>query len=104
MSEDFSASIHRVAKRGLIVCEGELDMDAAEELRRAADEALADEPLALHLDCRGVSFIDSIGLRALAHTEAICRDRGIPVSLAASEPMRRVIDALGGIPAISFAS
>ena len=95
MGSRFSAKVVPVAGRALITCEGELDMDSADRLRGAVDEALAGHPVALHLDCGAVTFMDSIGLRALIHTDELCRARGIPLMITASDPVRRIVETVG---------
>ena len=104
MGSSFSAKVVPVAGRALITCEGELDMDSADRLRRAVDDALAAEPVALHIDCAEVTFIDSIGLRALIHTDELCRARGIPLMIIASDPVRRIIEMVGAALEISAPS
>ena len=95
MGSSFSAKVVPVAGRALITCVGELDMDSADRLRGTVDEALAGEPVALHIDCGEVTFIDSIGLRALIHTGELCRARGIPLKITASDPVRRIAETVG---------
>lgn len=104
MGRSFSATVARIGNRALVTCEGELDVDSAEQLRAAVEEALAVGPLGLHVDCSRVSFIDSIGIRALMHPMELCRHRGTRrITVTKSEPMQRLLDTLGEVPRISVA-
>lgn len=44
---------------------GELDMSTAEVLSERVEQQLSDRPAALRLDLRGLTFMDSSGLRLL---------------------------------------
>jgi len=95
LAPTFTVSVLEEDEEPNVVCAGEFDMAVAERFREAVDEALAAQPKRLHFDCDGVTFIDSLGLRALMHTESRCRDNGIAMTIAMSPSMRRLFDAVG---------
>jgi anti-anti-sigma factor len=73
---------------------GELDIAAAEVVRRAIVERLVD-PRSVRVDCLGVTFIDSIGVKALFHLLTWSRERGGAVEFSFSPPVARVLSTLG---------
>ena len=79
---------------GLMVrLSGELDMAGAEDVRRFIETELTKEYVAIRFDCQGVTFIDSIGVKALLRKEQ--RNREIDeelqgyVEAAVEEKVRR---------------
>jgi anti-sigma B factor antagonist len=79
--------------QGLAVA-GELDMAEAEAFERLAGEAAAASgPEPFVLDLRGLTFVDSFGVRALFNVAARARDaqRTIRVIVGGS-PIRRVLE------------
>jgi len=73
---------------------GELDIAAAETVRRAIDERLEDAR-SVRVDCTDVTFIDSIGVKALLHLLLSSHERGAIVEFSFSTPVARVLNALG---------
>ncbi|HEV2686849.1 MAG TPA: STAS domain-containing protein [Actinomycetota bacterium] len=74
---------------------GELDMVGAEEVRRFSDTTLAKDYAAVSFDCRGVTFIDSIGVKALIHLAQRCAEMGVEPSFRMSARIDRVMNAMG---------
>lgn len=91
----FSVSTLASGDQSSVVCSGEFDMAVGDRFREAVDKALAANPSRIHMDCSGITFIDSLGMRALLHTDTRCRDRGIEMTLTMSAPMRRLFDTVG---------
>jgi anti-anti-sigma factor len=91
----FSAVVTRSDALSKVTCTGELDLAVADRFRRAVDEALVGEPRRVHLDCSAITFIDSIGMRALMYTATRFRDLGAIMTIEMSAPMRRVFDTVG---------
>ena len=61
---------------------GELDSGNCEELLEAFERAVdGGGPAEVSLDLRGVSFIDSTGMRTMIQIERIANERGIPLVL-----------------------
>jgi len=54
----------------VIVLEGELDLGTVDDLQDAVDEALGAGARHVTIDCRGITFVDSSGLRCLLDTKA----------------------------------
>jgi anti-anti-sigma factor len=79
----------------LVTCSGEFDLATAERFREAITEVVSAKPRHVHVDCSGVTFIDSMGIRALLHTATTCRDGQIILTLNMSPSMRRLFDTVG---------
>jgi anti-anti-sigma factor len=61
---------------------GELDSGVCGELLEAFERAVAGgEPVEVSLDLRGVTFIDSSGMRTMIQIERLANERGIPLAL-----------------------
>ena|SRR5690349_1944325 len=74
---------------------GELDMAGAEEVRRFIDTTLARAYSAVAFDCRGVTFIDSIGVKALIHLAQRCAEMGVEPTFRMNARIDRVMTAMG---------
>jgi anti-anti-sigma factor len=81
---------------GLIVrLSGELDMAGAEEVRRFVETDLNKDYGEVRFDCRGVTFIDSIGVKALLHLARRCAEMGVEPQFRMSARIERVLAAMG---------
>jgi anti-anti-sigma factor len=81
---------------GLMVrLSGELDMAGAEEVRHFIDTTLARDHAAVSFDCRGITFIDSIGVKALIHLAQGCAEMGIEPTFRMNARIERVMAAMG---------
>ena len=81
---------------GLMVrLSGELDMAGAEEVRHFIDTTMARDYAAVSFDCRGVTFIDSIGVKALIHLAQRCAEMGVEPTFSLSSRIERVLSAMG---------
>lgn len=78
-----------------VTCSGEFDLATADRFRETVTQVVAANPRHVHIDCSGVTFIDSMGIRALLHTATTCRDAQIIMTLNMSENMRRLFDTVG---------
>ena len=74
---------------------GELDMVGAEEVRRFVETTLTKEYGAVAFDCRGITFIDSIGVKALMHLARRVSEMGIEPAFRMSARVERVLEAMG---------
>lgn len=74
---------------------GELDMAGAEEVRQFVDTTLAKDYTAVAFDCRGITFIDSIGVKALIHLAKRCAEMGVEPTFRVSGRIDRVMTAMG---------
>lgn len=79
--------------RGIVLA-GELDMAQAEGVERVAGDAVAASgPEAFVLDLRGLTFVDSFGVRALLNVASRARDarRAMRV-IVGDSPVRRALE------------
>ncbi len=77
-----------------IVLTGELDMAEAEGVERVAGEAVAASgPEPFVLDLRGLTFVNSFGVRALLNVAARARDaRQATRVIVGDSPVRRALE------------
>lgn len=95
MIDTFLVDVVRSGRVSRIDCSGEFDLAAGDSFRDAVRRALQDRPEMVVIDCSEVSFIDSIGMRALFHTSDVCRASGVTLTVEMSPTMLRVFDTLG---------
>lgn len=75
---------------------GEVCTASAARLRRALDEALAEQPTALMLDLSGVTFLDGRGLQVLLDVQRRLDERSALLCLVnPARPVRRVLELTG---------
>ena len=79
----------------VIVCEGELDLSTAPELAEAVTWSLTPDLRRLRIDATKVSFCDSAGLCCLLDAACECRQRRVPLELAASSRLSRTLELVG---------
>ena len=79
-----------------ITIQGELDTTTAPRLISAAQEVLDGAPSGIELDCAGVWFLDSAGVRALivVRNQALGLGTGFAI-VRSSENVRRILDMTG---------
>ncbi len=76
--------------------EGRIDTQAAADMDRALQAAVAEGSHKIVVDLSGVDYISSAGLRALAAVLVKCRDEGGDMKLAAlNERVTRVFNIIG---------
>jgi anti-sigma B factor antagonist len=79
-----------------LILTGEIDMNAADDVHRRAEEAVAGSPQAILVDLTDVTFLDSAGVGVLVLLNNAARDRSIPVQLRRGKPgVMRVLDIVG---------
>ena len=100
----FSIDVRETVTGCTVRVGGEFDMIAAEEFYRVADDAILRDPHRVFIDCMAVTFIDSMGIRALIHTASLCESRGIALTIEASDVVRRVLDTIGVSALFTLAS
>ncbi len=75
---------------------GELDMATARHFASALDELERDRPERIVLDLRGLTFLDSTGLRALLGADSRAREVGRRLTiLQGPDAVRRVFEITG---------
>lgn len=79
--------------RPAIAVRGELDISGVEGLERSLAEVESEQPPVLVIDLRGVTFLDSSGLRALLAADRRARRAGRRLALVRGpEPVQRVFE------------
>lgn len=92
----FGITVERNGASTRIAPAGELDIATTPALERAILEATAEPGAALVLDLRGLTFMDSTGLRTLAQTSARAEEHGFELSIwRGSEQIERVLEISG---------
>jgi anti-sigma B factor antagonist len=84
------------AERHVIVVGGELDMNAAPELKAAIGTAIDQGATTLVVDLAGVTFIDSTAIGVLlAARERMRRSGGALELIGAEQPVLRILQIVG---------
>ena len=93
--ERFSVVASAGARHVVLTAKGDLDLASAERLRRELDRWLTGVETVV-VDCAGVLFVDSTGLRALLEASAKAAESGVRFRLAAvPPPVARVLELAG---------
>ncbi len=79
-------NVRQEKKITVIDLSGQIDMNNVMELRGALLESLHDNPEALIVNMKGVSFMDSSGLATLVEGLQLCKKRNRRLILAALQP------------------
>jgi anti-sigma B factor antagonist len=94
----------------LLALEGEFDLAAAPVLRERLETAGTGGARAVVLDMSEVTFVDSSALRVLLRADAVLREHGVRLTLAALQPavarlleLTRTTDALTLAPTVAQA-
>ena len=91
---DIVASVEEKAAR--VAVSGELDMNSSPRLIATIRDLAVPPRRAIELDCGGVTFLDSTGVRALIVARNEASSKGVDVVLThPSTPVMRVIDMTG---------
>jgi anti-sigma B factor antagonist len=80
-----------------IILEGEFDMTGTGRFWAFFNDALAARPRSITLHARGLTFIDSAGLKALLHARAAATDAGVAFRVSEPSPEVRRIAEITGI-------
>ena len=92
----FTVEVHPDPAGCVVAPRGELDIAAVDRVREQVDAALQLGPSILVLDLRGVTFLDSTGLRMLFGAHAHARRRGVELSVRDGDPrVGRVLELSG---------
>jgi anti-anti-sigma factor len=80
----------------IIAAHGELDISVRGSLSAEIDRVLAERPVVLAIDLRGVTFMDSTGVHALMVTSTQCQERGLRFFVIRGGPqIDRLLSACG---------
>ena len=92
----FECHASREADHTRLSLYGELDIAAADDFEAALEELERNGPQRILLDMRGLSFLDSTGLRALLAADTRARGAGRRlIILQGPEAVRRVFEITG---------
>jgi anti-anti-sigma factor len=87
---------HDTAPETVITLDGELDMSSSEWFGAFFGTVLEKHPTAIAIDARGLSFMDSSGLRSLLRARASAGDTGVGFRIDNPPPeLRRVVERTG---------
>jgi anti-anti-sigma factor len=82
---------------------GEVDIDTVDRIREQLENATATGARHVVLDLRGVSFLDSTGLRLVLAADAASREQGWEFGLIGGPPdVQRVFDLTGSRARLPF--
>lgn len=94
---EFTCNARQSGQQLLVTLVGDVDLAAYPRLQAEADD-WAGKALDVVLDCRDVTFMDSMGLRVLVQLRQTLTEAGRTLTLAnASTPVRRVLQLAGVI-------
>jgi anti-sigma B factor antagonist len=89
----FEARAEVSGGRQTLVLNGELDIVSAGQLEAMLAEACADGTTGVTLDLRGLTFMDSSGLRAILLAKELTDSRGLDLAVIPGPPsIQRVFD------------
>lgn len=74
---------------------GDLDADSADLLVINGQQLVEQGSRELELDCQGVTFCDSFGLRAMMHLWTCVQPEGSVIVTRPSETLSRILDITG---------
>ena len=94
MSVGFSIQEERRGDGHRLALNGELDLAAAYDLETALSR-LCDAGQSIELDLRGVTFMDSMGMRSLLTARDMCDEHGSRLSVIAGEGQRKMLEVTG---------
>lgn len=94
MNAGFSIDEERRGGCHRLALNGELDLAAAYDLETALSR-LCDAGAQIELDLRGVTFMDSMGMRSLLTARDMCSEHGSRLSVIAGEGQRKMLEVTG---------
>jgi anti-anti-sigma factor len=92
---DLTMVVRRDGDTYSISCGGEFDVTGAERFRHEVEHAVGLRPRSLEVSCANVTFIDSMGIRALLYADRLCRENSVDYRLTLNRNTRRLFDTLG---------
>jgi len=94
MTTGFSIEEEQLGGGHRLALSGELDLAAAYELETALSRLCGDGQQ-IELDLRGVTFMDSMGMRSLLTARDMCSEHGSELSVIAGEGQRKMLEVTG---------
>lgn len=95
MSAEFS--IEEESRAGLhrLVLAGELDLETSFELEAALKRHCDEGTRGIELDLRGVTFIDSLGLRSILAARDLCAGCGVDFAVVPNPGLHKIFEVTG---------
>jgi stage II sporulation protein AA (anti-sigma F factor antagonist) len=91
----YTCTAHDTDDQVLVFVTGDIDFAVSDLLWKDVEPWLVPTKSVV-VDCSGITFLDSMGLRTLLRIEAGTRENGVALTLAApSRPVRRVLELAG---------
>ena len=78
-----------------LLCTGELDMATCDRLTDGVRRAVDASPDVVRIDCAGIGFVDSTGIRTLLDARRRAHERGAEFQLVPSREVQRLLDLVG---------
>jgi anti-sigma B factor antagonist len=100
-AEPWPDALFRVAAAGddtepVIIVEGELDMNGTDWFTACVTAALENQPRSIAIDARGLTFMDSSGLRSMLIARAAAEEAGVPFRITQPSPaVRHMVERTG---------
>ncbi len=91
----FGVEVQRDGSAAHVIPRGELDIATAPELDAAIAEATGTEGSRLVIDLRGLSFMDSTGLRVLVGAAERAREGNLPLEIIRGTAVQRIFEVSG---------
>ena len=96
MDQQLDVVVSTVDGAAFVRPDGVLDIEGAARFERAVQTALQAEPNEMVVDLRGVTFLDSIGMRSLFRACGWCERAHVPLCVVArNAPVQRILRATG---------
>lgn len=99
---DFRISVASDGQRRTLVLCGELDLVSAGEVEAAAARVCAEGIVELVIDLRGLTFVDSTGLRAILTCWELTKGRCDFLLIPGSQAVQRLFEVTGLLDRLPF--
>jgi anti-anti-sigma factor len=94
-NDEFSVGHERSGDSVVLTAGGELDIATAPYVEDLVRTILSEPPKSLRLDWKGITFMDSSGIRLLLWIVRSAKQNDIDLLWSLSAPAQRVLDAVG---------
>lgn len=99
---DFAITVRSDGQRRTLVLDGELDLLSAGELEATAERVCAEDIAELAIDLRGLTFVDSTGLRAILTCWDLAKGRCAFLLIPGSPAVQRLFEVTGLLHRLPF--